>query len=141
MAEQRFDVVLMNPPFGDSTASASHSCLKCSGGNASTLVDASLPDSSRNSQKGGKLGVIANRTLLFAATLDEWRIARLSGVTAVVDLGHGVLDALVETAAFTLGSEAAETTFFVGALDSSAKDQHLAACIHRVQAGDTSSLR
>jgi hypothetical protein len=141
MVEQSFDVVLMNPPFGDSTASAKPLLFEMFGRERIDVGGCFITRFLQKLQPGGKLGVIANRTLLFAATLEEWRIERLRGVTAVVDLGHGVLDALVETAAFTVGSEAAETTFFVGALDSSAKDQHLAACIQRVQAGDTSSLR
>jgi hypothetical protein len=141
MAEQKFDVVLMNPPFGDCTASAKPLLFEMFGRERIDLGGCFITRFLQKLRPGGKLGVIANRTLLFAATLDDWRTERLTGVTAVVDLGHGVLDALVETAAFTVGSEPAEITVFVGALDSSAKDQHLAACIRGVQAGDTSGLR
>jgi hypothetical protein len=141
IAEKRFDVVLMNPPFGDCTAAGKPLLFEMFGRERidiggcfiSRFIDRLEPD--------GRLGVIANRTLLFAATLDEWRTARLSGVTTVVDLGHGVLDALVETAAFTLGSKPAEMTMFVGALDAAAKEEYLSASIIGVRAGETSNLR
>jgi hypothetical protein len=141
MAEQRFDVVLMNPPFGDCTSTAKPLLFEMFGRERIDIGGCFISRFIEKLAPDGKLGVIANRTLLFAATLDEWRTKRLSGVTTVVDLGHGVLDALVETAAFTLGAEPAEMTVFVGALDASAKDEHLSECIRRVQAGDTSNLR
>jgi hypothetical protein len=141
MAEQTFDVVLMNPPFGDCTPSAKSLLFDMFGRERIDLGGCFISRFIQKLQAGGKLGVIANRTLLFAASLDQWRAERLSGVTAVADLGHGVLDALVETAAFTVGNERSESTVFIGALDSSAKDQHLATSILAVQAGDTSSIR
>jgi len=141
MAELKFDVVLMNPPFGDCTPAAKPMLFEMFGRERIDLGGCFITRFVGKLLAGGKLGVIANRTLLFAASLDEWRTERLGGVTALVDLGHGVLDALVETAAFTVDGEPCETTVFVGALNASAKDQHLAASIQAVQAGDASCLR
>lgn len=141
LAEMKFDAVLMNPPFGDCTSAAKSLLFNTYGRERIDLGGCFITRFLGLLSTGGRLGVIANRTLLFAATLDEWRKQRLSGATAVVDLGHGVLDALVETAAFTLGNESSTSTLFVGALESSSKSQYLLAAIRAVRNGDESGLR
>ncbi len=121
----RYDVVLMNPPFGDCSEAIKPLIFAGYGRERIELGGCFISRFSMTLTSGGKLGVIANRTLLFAATLDDWRVAFLRGVEAVVDLGHGVLDALVETASFTLSAHETALTFFIGALDAQEKGAHV----------------
>jgi hypothetical protein len=141
IAEKKFDAVLMNPPFGDCTAAAKSLLFSTYGRERIDLGGCFVTRFLGLLSRGGRLGVIANRTLLFAATLDAWRKEHLSGATTVVDLGHGVLDALVETAAFTVGNEPTESTLFVGALDSLMKSEHISASVRAVREGDASNMR
>lgn len=108
LCRQRYDVVLMNPPFG---ASSNHSIPYLRKRYPIGYIDlyTSFLDcgTSLNTQLG-KTGAITSRTAFTLATFEEWRRVRLLGDTAInvcCDLGHGVLDnAMVETAAFTLGN-------------------------------------
>jgi Eco57I restriction-modification methylase len=141
IAEQRYDVVLMNPPFGDPTPAGKPLLFETYGRERIDLGGCFISRFLGRLLRGGRLGVIANRTLLFAATLGDWRKERLLGAIAVVDLGHGVLDALVETAALVIGNEAMDSTLFVGAIDSIAKDERMRAAIRAVSNGDRACLR
>ena len=79
---------------------------------------------------GGKVGAITNRTLLAIQGFSEWReyILQKIGLETVADLGHGVLDAMVETAMYTCGSQVATRNLvsaFYGLLEASEKKQLL----------------
>jgi hypothetical protein len=105
VCRKRYDVVLMNPPFGAGT------------GLSTKLIEATYPEcrndvygafvSRANSllKTNGSFGAITNRTGFFTAGYETWRSKVLfSGISSLrlfVDLGSGVLDsALVETAAY-----------------------------------------
>ncbi len=141
VAEKKFDVVLMNPPFGDCTPSAKATLFEAYGRERIDLGGCFISRFTEMLESGGRIGVLANRTLLFSATLDEWRSLYLQGTSAVADLGGGVLDALVETAAFTLGKERCESTAFFGALDVVEKDRYLQESVRSVQSGNAAPLR
>jgi hypothetical protein len=56
-------------------------------------------------RRGGRLGAITSRTGFFLTSYRRWREEILLGEARpliVADLGQGVLDAMVETAAYTL---------------------------------------
>ena len=79
---------------------------------------------------GGRVGAITNRTLLSVQGFSEWRRQLLdkAGLHAVVDLGHGVLDAMVETAMYVCGGGPAASdsrAVFLGLLESSDKQSDL----------------
>lgn len=138
VCRKRYDVALMNPPFGDCTDSAKSMIFAAYGRERIELGGCFITRFTAQLTSEGKLGVIANRTLLFAASLEEWRNDQLAGVEAVIDLGHGVLDALVETAALTLTRSDQRTSLFLGAIDAAEKDVHIANCVDQVAAAEPS---
>jgi hypothetical protein len=108
LSHKRYDVILMNPPFGQ-PADASRSLLDEE--YSEVKVDIAIAFVSRALDMlhdSGKVGVIATRTCLFLNNLEEWRRKRLSATSlleCLADLGYGVLHgAMVEAAAFTIGT-------------------------------------
>jgi hypothetical protein len=106
LLRMRFDVVLMNPPFGAGS-------LK-----AKKVFDASYPSTKNDVyaafvERGihllvnkGMLGAITSRTGFFLSSFQKWRenvILDNAPPLVFADLGHGVLDgAMVEVAAYAL---------------------------------------
>jgi hypothetical protein len=102
LCRKRYDVVVMNPPFGAFPLLAD------------TILNRDFADCRGDfypsfMQRWGKrtelLGAITNRTGLTLSGLASWRISTLLATPRLVllaDLGMGVLDALVETALFVL---------------------------------------
>lgn len=107
LLRMRFDVVLMNPPFGAGSVKAKK------------VFDAAYPKTKNDVyaafvERGiqlllsnGMLGAITSRTGFFLSSFQKWReeiILRTAPPLVVADLGMGVLDgAMVEVAAFVLG--------------------------------------
>ncbi|MES9819573.1 MAG: BREX-1 system adenine-specific DNA-methyltransferase PglX [Candidatus Thiodiazotropha sp.] len=127
LMRKRFDAVLMNPPFGESS-------LAMRGYVASFYSAASADLGAVFVQRGaelltsaGRVGAITNRTLIAVQRFAEWRqnLVRRFGLDSLVDLGHGVLDAMVETAMYVCGSgglTVRDQTAFLGLLET--KDKH-----------------
>lgn len=104
VAAKRFDVVLMNPPFGDSSP-ASRSYLKRE--YESSKADIAMAFVERAVELcSGRVGALTTRTFLFNDSLEALRRSHFLGgrhavLAALADLGYGVLDgAMVETAAY-----------------------------------------
>jgi hypothetical protein len=135
LIRKKYDVVLMNPPFGDCTEEAKPLIFASYGRERIELGGCFVTRFSQRLAGNGKLGVIANRTLIISATLSIWRKEVLGGAETVVDLGHGVLDALVETSAITLSAEPSQQTFFVGALDAADKATYLHHSVSSLEKG------
>ncbi len=120
LCHKRFDVVLMNPPFGEVPLTARESLYS------------SLPDSSRDIfaafisrfsnllEPRGRLGAITNRMAFFNEYLGDWRtrvfLGESSSLVGVADLGYGVLDAVVETAAFYTEQGNQKSSIFINLL-------------------------
>lgn len=105
IAETSFDVVLMNPPFGEPTQRSKPYLYReyplARGEILANFVERGL--SLLNAS--GMLGAITSRTLFFLGSLSEFRREKLYGeshLEILADLGEGVLDATVETAAYCL---------------------------------------
>lgn len=106
VCRQRFDVVLMNPPFGEASKPSK------------ALIDQSFPRTKNDVYaafverglqllwSGGMLGAITSRTGFFLSSFQRWReevLLQEAQPTVFADLGYGVLDtAMVETAAYCL---------------------------------------
>jgi len=110
LCRQRFDVILMNPPFGEATK------------HAKSYIEKNLPRAKHDQAcafverwlarcaPGGMLGAITTRTPFFLSSGAAWRqevILKPGALELFADLGYGVLEAMVETAAYTLSQEAA----------------------------------
>lgn len=108
LCHKRFDVVLMNPPFGlfteASLAYAKETYPTASNDFYAAFVQRAL----HISAPCGIIGVLSSRLGFFLEGLDEWRAPMLAidaSLDVIADLGYGVLDALVETAAYTIRNE------------------------------------
>lgn len=109
VCRKRYDMVAMNPPFGEGTqrlkslVETKYAVSKYDLG--ATFIDCMTGMLVPN----GFVGALSNRTIYFLARLSEFRRLLLDGltVTRFADLGSGVLDALVETAAACFGKNTA----------------------------------
>lgn len=101
-----YDVVLMNPPFGEASVDSKRyvrdNYPRTKNDVFATFVERGL----HWLVDGGFLGVITSRTGFFLTSFQRWREEIVLGAarpTVVADLGQGVLDtAMVETAAYAL---------------------------------------
>src|SRR5262249_44730517 len=106
VCHERFDVIVMNPPFGASSAGARsyiqsfyrswrHDILSCFVSRALELL-----------RDGGVVGCISSRTPFFLSRMEQWRRHCLYGpgkIELFADLGYRILDeALVEVAAYVI---------------------------------------
>jgi len=106
LCRQRYDVVLMNPPFGaPSTASKPYLTTaypRTKNDLLATFVERGL----HLLHRGALLGAITSRTGFFLSSFRRWReeiLLQEARPTVVADLGHGVMDAaMVEAAAYCL---------------------------------------
>lgn len=102
---QTYDVVLMNPPFGECALGAKAEFQRLYPRTKNDLYAAFVERGLNLLRTGGRLGAITSRTGFFLTSFRKWREEILLGEARpliVADLGHGVLDAMVETAAYTL---------------------------------------
>lgn len=106
IAERRFEVVLMNPPFGAGGANSKKELDRTYPKTRTDLYAAFVERGIELSHPRGRLGAITARTGFFLLSFQKWReeILLAKAPPAVfADLGHGVLDsAMVETAAYCL---------------------------------------
>ncbi|MBY3465671.1 SAM-dependent methyltransferase [Rhizobium laguerreae] len=105
IARKRFDVVLMNPPFGAGSLQAKSAFEKAYPVTKHDILTAFIERGIQLSQPRSRVGAITSRTPFFLSTYELWRKDVLEKAPPVVfaDLGAGVLDsAMVETAAFCL---------------------------------------
>ena len=129
IVSQKYDAILMNPPFGEASVGSRQYLYK------------ELPETSRDLfagfvarfntllHKGGFLGVLSTRTAFFSDFLSEWRSTNFLGeaasLTTFADLGYGVLDAVVEAAAYVCSRSQQESSVFFNALGSENKRNSL----------------
>jgi hypothetical protein len=102
----RFEVVLMNPPFGSCSLPAKREFDRSYPRTKNDVYAAFVERGIELLQPRGRLGAITSRTGFFLSSFQKWReeILLLKAPPVVVaDLGIGVLDgAMVETAAYCL---------------------------------------
>jgi hypothetical protein len=137
LCHRRYDVVLMNPPFGEGT-SATLSYLSSVDTNSSLDLYAAFVDRGIGFlADGGQLGAITSRTGFFLPSFRQWREQTLlnsAHTTVFTDLGAGVLDsAMVETAAYCLSLDALPTVIFFRLLSSDCKEINLLQRVGRLR--------
>ena len=119
VAEKSFDVVLMNPPFGEPTPAGKKAhnphLASCDDDLGAAFIHASATRWAR----GGLTGVVSSSTLWFRHTLASWRQRILVGGESAIALGahlggHVLDNASVGAAATVLGPtrENADAVFF-----------------------------
>jgi len=105
LCRQRFDVALMNPPFGEASRESKPYIEKTFPRTKNDLYAAFVERFLGMLASGGMLGTITSRTGFFLSTFQKWReeiLLKEARPVVFADLGYGVLDAMVETAAYCL---------------------------------------
>jgi hypothetical protein len=106
LLRQRFDVVLMNPPFGAGSLKAKRVFDQSYPRSKNDVYAAFVERGIELLEPRGMLGAITSRTGFFLSTFQKWReeiILQTAPPLVFADLGQGVLDgAMVEVAAYCL---------------------------------------
>lgn len=121
VAEKGFDVVLMNPPFGDPSTGAREFMKESYPDTWSDLYQSFVQRSLELTvARRGVCGCLSSRTVLINASSEPIRRRMLSdesNVFAIADLGYGVLDAaMVEACAYVYGNGIQDGSTLVVAL-------------------------
>ena len=106
VAEKKFDVVLMNPPFGAGSTRAKKDFEKAYPRTKNDVYAAFVERGIEMLSSRGRVGAITSRTGFFLSSFQKWReeiLLKQAPPVVFADLGYGVLDsAMVETAAYCL---------------------------------------
>ncbi len=114
LCRKRYDVVLMNPPFGGIVSTVGNYVSSTYPSTKNDVYAAFIERGLNILFDHGMVGAITSRTGFFLSSLESFRnlITRTSMLRCLADLGHGVLDsAMVKTASYVL--EKAKNTDFL----------------------------
>jgi hypothetical protein len=107
ICKKLYDVALMNPPFGDTSLPSKPYLDETYGDTKGDVYKAFVECFHARLVPAGYLGIISSRTGFFLSQSEDWRtrvVLRLFRPITLADLGIGVLDAMVEVAAYVLRS-------------------------------------
>jgi len=107
LCRKKYDVVVMNPPFGDASLPSKPYVDETYGDTKGDVYKAFVECFQDRLVPAGMLGIISSRTGFFLSGSADWRervVLRLYRPLLLADFGMGVLDAMVETAAYVLRS-------------------------------------
>jgi hypothetical protein len=106
LVAKKFDVVLMNPPFGAGSTRAKQDFERAYPRTKNDVYAAFVERGIDVLSSRGRVGAITSRTGFFLSSFQKWReqvLLETAPPVVFADLGHGVLDsAMVETAAYCL---------------------------------------
>lgn len=105
LCRKRYDAVLMNPPFGESAAGAKQYITDEYPRTKNDLAAAFIEMGLKRLESGGSVGAITTRTIFFLSSHTKFReeiMLKEARPVVFADLGFGVLDAMVETAAYVV---------------------------------------
>jgi hypothetical protein len=112
VTRKSFDVVLMNPPFGDSTPRAREACGAELAAAANDIGGAFVLTAKRRWAPQGCIGVLSSTTLWFKPTVADWRRETLLdgayAIRAAAHLGGDVLDGATVSASATIVDRVAD---------------------------------
>lgn len=107
LCRKRFDVTLMNPPFGASTLKSKDLLNRNYVVSKQDMLAMFVERGLRMLVGRGKLGAITSRQPFFLPGSKQWReniLLDLGDLEIMIDLGYGVMDAaMVEAAAYIVG--------------------------------------
>jgi hypothetical protein len=109
VCSKRYDVVLMNPPFGDCSLPSRDYLYNCFADSKRNLACVFVEHFNSKLLPEGKLAAIAARPPLFTISFAEWRQHSLfhqGHIELLWDLGADVLDAMIETVAYVVSRSA-----------------------------------
>lgn len=106
LCRERFDVVVMNPPFGEWSVGFKKESKELYPNSYCDILAAFVERGGEMLLPYGYLGAITSRTGFFLSSYSKWReeiLLKSFQPKLLVDLGHGVMDeAMVEAAAYVL---------------------------------------
>jgi hypothetical protein len=106
ISRKKYDIVLMNPPFGDGTPVAKKELERLYPRTKNDIYAAFVERCIAMLDRAGMLGAITARTGFFLSSFQKWRediLLKEARPVVFADLGYGVLDnAKVEVAAYCL---------------------------------------
>ena len=133
LCRKRYDVIVMNPPFGAAAEKSKDyidsNYLLSKADLASAFIDRMI----EVCQTNGMVSSITTRTLYFIGSHKEWRKQNIIGnqrVKYFVDLGGGVLDAMVETCATVYSLQETIDTAFIRITKDENKQEALLAALN-----------
>lgn len=146
LCQRRYDVVLMNPPFGEPSKTSRAYLYATLPSSTQDILSAFIERCVPLLTSNGLLGAITNRLIIVKDLLEQWRSDYILGQHSVMelfgDLGYGVLDeAVVEAAAYTLQRGSARLgseTCFLTVLDRVEKQHGLLSLVQNVRGGISS---
>jgi len=103
LCRQHYDVVLMNPPFGEPAESTESYIDEQYPDSKNDILQAFVERAEEHLRPAGYLGAITSRTSFFLSMSQSWRervVLHRYRPQVLADFGVGVLDATVETAAY-----------------------------------------
>jgi hypothetical protein len=113
VCRNRYDVVLMNPPFGEPPVKCEAFFTIAFPNTCNDLYAMFFERTLQWLSAGGKVGAITNRTWLGLPTFEKLRtnvFSKLGAIETAADLGSFVLEAQVETIATIIGKGATQET-------------------------------
>lgn len=144
LCQQRYDVILMNPPFGEGSVNT----LKYLDDNYTNwcrnLVCAFFIRMQQLLTDEGRLGAIFDRTVMIKSSYENFRKQNLCGfITHCADTGWNVLDANVETSTMVLHKSSSDVNgvfFDVKDINPEEKYLKLQDMINKLKEGDLTQL-
>jgi hypothetical protein len=110
VSREKFDVVVMNPPFGAMSDGVKKKLSESYKNSKNDLLAIFVDRGLALLRTHGRLGAITSRTGFFLSSFQKWRkhiVLEIGKLEVVADLGLGVMDdALVEAAAYVLDKQA-----------------------------------
>ncbi|MEW8410575.1 MAG: BREX-1 system adenine-specific DNA-methyltransferase PglX [Candidatus Thiodiazotropha sp.] len=125
ICRRKFDVVVMNPPFGYAAAKSRSYIDKTYPAAKYDVLAAFIEMAMHRTHSHGRIGAITSRTVFYTEFFRAWRKNLLdnSVIEVFADLGSGVLDALVETSAYVIKQSTSQhDSIFLRLLSEQAKD-------------------
>jgi len=145
LMRKRFDVLVMNPPFGESALPAKEYTKGRYPHSAQDIFQVFVERATELSSHRARIGCLSARTGFFMGNSESWRshVAWKQSLDLFADLGLGVLDeALVEAAAYILSVDEVDLalpTVATRHLSSRKKEQSLLAAIHSIRGFEVSN--
>ena len=129
LCKKKYDVILMNPPFGSSSINSKSYIDGNYTFSKSDLAAAFIDRMNELILKSGFTGVLSTRTIYFIGSFESWRETILDSYTIqFADFGRGVLDAQVEASAVVYKSKSTGSSEFLR-IYSEKKDIELLDCL------------
>jgi hypothetical protein len=140
VCRKRYDVALMNPPFGESAHAAKEFLARRFPRSKQDIYAAFVECWLEMLGPLGLLGAITSRTGFFLSSFRQWReevVLKIAPPVVVADLGFGVLDgAMVETTAYCLSRHSQQSSVFFRLLMDADKDACLGEAIDTMRGSD-----